>query len=208
AAMNLHGSLLPGFRGRCPVNWVLIEGEKRTGVTLHIMEEKPDAGAIVAQEGVEIAFEDTAHTLALKLAAAAARLMRGVMPLLESGTFPMRPQEGPSSYYGGRKPEDGVIDWTKSAERLYNLVRAVTHPYPGAFTSLDGRKLLVWKALPQEGTAEGPAGLVLSVDPFLVRCGQGSLRLDSVELEGEEEMDGRAFAAAHSLYGKSLGGSF
>ena len=208
AAMNLHGSLLPGFRGRCPVNWVLIEGEKRTGVTLHIMEEKPDAGAIVAQEGVEIAFEDTAHTLALKLAAAAARLMRGVMPLLESGTFQRRPQEGPSSYYGGRKPEDGVIDWTKSAERLYNLVRAVTHPYPGAFTSLDGRKLLVWKALPQEGTAEGPAGLVLSVDPFLVRCGQGSLRLDSVELEGEEEMDGRAFAAAHSLYRKSLGGSF
>jgi len=208
APMNLHGSLLPRFRGRCPVNWVLIEGEERTGVTLHIMEVKPDAGAIVAQEEVEIAFEDTAYTLALKLAAAAARLMRGVMPLLESGTFQRRPQEGPSSYYGGRKPEDGIIDWTKSAERLYNLVRAVTHPYPGAFTSLDGVKLLIWKALPQEGDSEGPAGLVVSADPFLVKCGQGLLRLDSVELEGEKEMDGPAFATARRLYRKSLGGSF
>ncbi|MGD0657969.1 MAG: formyltransferase [Syntrophorhabdales bacterium] len=206
AAMNLHGSLLPRFRGRCPVNWVLIEGEGRTGVTLHIMEKKPDAGAIVAQEEVEIAFEDTAHTLALKLAAAAARLMRGVMPLLESGTFASRPQEGPSSYYGGRKPEDGIIDWTKNAVAVYNLVRAVTHPYPGAFTCLNGRKLLIWKALPQEGTADGHAGLVVSTDPLLVKCGQGLLRLDSVELEGEEETDGPAFAIAHSLYRKSLGG--
>ena len=117
--------------------------------------QKPDAGDIVAQKAVEIAFEDTAHTLALKLAAAAARLMRDVMPLLESGTFARRPQEGPSSYYGGRRPEDGIIDWTKSAVAIYNLVRAVTHPYPGAFTSLDGRKLFIWKALPQEGTADG-----------------------------------------------------
>jgi methionyl-tRNA formyltransferase len=207
AAMNLHGSLLPKFRGRCPVNWVLIEGEKRTGVTLHIMEVKPDAGAIVAQEEVEITFEDTAHTLALKLAEAAARLMKGVMPLLESGTFPRRPQEGPSSYYGGRSAEDGMIDWTKSAERLYNLVRAVTHPYPGAFTSLDGVKLLVWKALPREGDSRGPAGLVVSADPFLVKCGHGLLRLDSVEMEGEEEMDGSAFATSHGLLGKSLGGN-
>ena len=207
AAMNLHGSLLPRFRGRCPVNWVLIEGEKRTGVTLHLMEVKPDSGAIVAQEEVEIAFEDTAHTLALKLATAAARLMRGVMPLLESGTFRRRPQEGPSSYYGGRNPEDGIIDWTKSAERLYNLVRAVTHPYPGAFTFLDGVKLLVWKALPQEGDSEGPAGLVVSADPFLVKCGRGLLRLDSVELEGEKETEGRAFATAHRIIRKSLGGS-
>jgi methionyl-tRNA formyltransferase len=128
------------------------------------------------------------------------------MPLLESGTFDKRPQEGPSSYYGGRKPEDGIIDWTKDAVAVYNLVRAVAHPYPGAFTFLNGRKLLIWKALPREGTADGPAGLVVSTDPLLVKCGQGLLRLDSVELEGEEKMDGPAFAVAHSLYQKSLGG--
>ena len=85
AAMNLHGSLLPRFRGRCPVNWVLIEGEKKTGVTLHLMEAKPDAGDIVAQREVDIAFEDTAHTLALKLVEASRALMRDVMPLLGIG---------------------------------------------------------------------------------------------------------------------------
>ncbi len=207
AAMNLHGSLLPRFRGRCPVNWVLIEGEKRTGVTLHVMEAKPDAGDIVAQKAVEIAFDDTAHTLALKLAGASASLMREAMPLLESAAFERRPQVGPSSYYGGRRPEDGIIDWTKSAEAVYNLVRAVTHPYPGAFTSVDGKRLSIWKALPQLGAADGPVGLVVSTDPLLVKTGRGFLRVTSLQLEGEQEMDAAAFVAAHSLYQKSLGGA-
>ena len=206
AAMNLHGSLLPRFRGRCPVNWVLIEGERETGVTLHMMEVKPDAGDIVAQRRVEISFDDTAYTLANKLAAASARLMRDVMPMLESASFERRPQTGPSSYYGGRRPEDGIIDWTKSAEAIYNLVRAVTHPYPGAYTTIGGRRLFIWKALPQEGKADGPAGLVVSRDPLLVKTGRGLLRLDSLELEGGREMDAGAFSRAHDLYLKSLGG--
>ena len=206
AAMNLHGSLLPAFRGRCPVNWVLIKGEKLTGVTLHIMEIKPDAGDIVAQRKVAISFEDTAHTLAQKLASEARKLMREIMPRLESGTFERHPQVGASSYFGGRRPEDGVIDWTASAESIYNLVRAVTHPYPGAYTMLDGKRLFIWKALPQEGLAEGAAGTIVSTQPLIVKTGRGLILVESVQLEGEEEMNPIAFAATHGLENRLLGG--
>lgn len=207
APMNLHGSLLPAFRGRCPVNWVLVKGEKVTGVTLHIMEAKPDAGDIVAQRAVEITFEDTAHTLARKLASASSALMREIMPRLESATFERIPQAGVPSYYGGRKPEDGLIDWEASAEEIYNLVRAVTHPYPGAYTFLDGKKLYIWKALPEGGTAEGPAGSVVSTQPLVVKAGRGLVSVASLQLEGEAEMDAAAFVAAHRIGQKSLGGT-
>jgi methionyl-tRNA formyltransferase len=208
APMNLHGSLLPKFRGRCPVNWVLIEGEDRTGLTLHLMEVKPDAGDIVAQKEVKITFDDTAGSLAIKLASAARSLIREVMPLLESGTFERKPQVGPSSYYGGRKPEDGIIDWGKSAKTIYNLVRAVTHPYPGAYTFLDGKKLFIWKALPVDGSAEGAGGAGGSTDPLLVKAGQGLLNITSLQLEGEDEMNAETFLAFHNLTKKSLGGTF
>jgi len=207
AAMNLHGSLLPAFRDRCPVNWVLIKGEKRTGVTLHIMEAKPDAGAIIAQRAVEIAFEDTAHTLAQKLASESRALMREIMPRLESGTFERYPQTGQSSYYGGRKPEDGIIDWTASAESIYNLVRAVTHPYPGAFTTLEGKRLFIWTALPQKGTVAGSPGTVVSTEPVLVKAGKDLIRIGSIQLEGEREMDASVFVAAHGVKNKLLGGT-
>jgi methionyl-tRNA formyltransferase len=205
APLNLHGSLLPKFRGRCPVNWVLIEGETRTGVTLHVMETKPDAGDIVAQRAVDIDPEDTAQVLALKLASAARALMREAIPLLEEGTFEKRPQEGASSYYGGRRPEDGRIDWTKSAASIYNLIRAVTHPYPGAYAFFRGRKLFIWKAVPLEETAEGPPGTVVSRRPLLIKTGQGVLQVASLQLEGEHEMDAEHFLSLHDLTAKSLG---
>lgn len=206
APLNLHGSLLPRFRGRCPVNWVLIEGETKTGLTLHVMEVKPDAGDIVAQREVAIAFEDTAHSLAVKLAAAARALMAEIMPSLESGTFERRPQEGASSYYGGRKPEDGIIDWKKGADAIYNLIRAVTHPYPGAFTFLDGKRLYIWKALPEKAARQGAPGAIASVHPLVVETGDGTLRILSLQFEDGHEMDADAFAAANNIEKKSLGG--
>ena len=207
APLNLHGSLLPRFRGRCPVNWVLIEGEEVTGLTLHLMEVKPDAGEVVARKEVAIDFEDTAHTLALKLVRAARTLMADVMPLLEAGSFETRPQTGASSYYGGRKPEDGIIDWTKSAKSIYNLVRAVTHPYPGAYTFLDGRKLFIWGAVPEESGPSGPPGTVLSLKPLLVGTGEGVLRVTTLQREGEVEMSAETFIARHHRPMKSLGGT-
>jgi len=148
-AMNLHGSLLPKFRGRAPVNWVLVKGETETGVTLHFMTEKPDAGDIVGQAAVPIAFEDTARTLFGKMEAAAAALLDELLPRIAKGDIPRRPNEiDRGSYFGGRRPEDGRIDWSRPAVEIYNLVRAVTRPYPGAFTELEGERLTVWRALP------------------------------------------------------------
>ncbi len=206
AALNLHGSLLPKFRGRCPINWVLIEGETRTGVTLHYMETKADAGDIVAQKAVPIIFEDTAHSLFLKMAEAARLLMREVLPELEKGVVTRTPQVGETSYYGGRAPKDGLIDWHKGANAIYNLVRAVTHPYPGAFTYVDGRQLFIWRAYPEEGASGGPAGAVISQNPLRIATGRGTLSVTSLQLGGEEEMSSSDFVCRHSLADKILGG--
>ena len=201
-AFNLHGSLLPRYRGRCPVNWVLINGEKETGVTLHRMEVKPDRGGIVAQKAVPIEFTDTALSLFRKITRAAADLIGEVYPLFLRGEFPEIEQDhSRSSYFGGRKPEDGIIDWTQDAGRIYNLVRAVTHPYPGAFTSLGGRKLYVWWAVPEEAAGgEAKPGLVLNTSGkgIPVATGKGVLRIIRAQWEGGEEKEGGDL-------GKSLG---
>jgi methionyl-tRNA formyltransferase len=149
---NLHGSLLPAYRGRVPVNWVLINGEQQTGVTLHCMTEKPDAGDIVGQKAVAIDFSDTARTLYDKLCIAAKELLEDVLPLIRERTAPCTAQDlSKGSYFGGRKPEDGHIDWNWPAVRIYNLIRAVTDPYPGAFGFLpDSEKIVIWWALPDE----------------------------------------------------------
>ena len=206
AALNLHGSLLPKFRGRCPVNWVLIKGEQKSGVTLHVMEAKPDAGDIVAQKEVEIAFDDTAHSLFLKLTSAARLLMRDILPQLISGSFPRMAQTGPSSYYGGRGPEDGLIDWSHDALTIYNLIRAVTHPYPGAFTFMEGKKLFIWRAEPVQIRHTAPSGTLISTNPLLVATDKGALRLISVQLDGEPETTAEVFVKAHQLQDKRLGG--
>jgi methionyl-tRNA formyltransferase len=207
AALNLHGSLLPKFRGRCPVNWVLIKGEQKSGVTLHVMEAKPDAGDVVAQKEVEITFDDTAHSLFLKLADAARLLMRDILPQFLSGRFPRKAQTGPSSYYGGRRPEDGLIDWSSDALGIYNLIRAVTHPYPGAFTFMEGRKLFIWRAEPVQMAHTAPGGTFISTDPLVVATHQGALRLISVQLNGEPEAAAEVFVKNHQLEGKRLGGA-
>jgi len=201
-AMNLHGSLLPKFRGRVPVNWVLVKGETETGVTLHFMTEKPDAGDIVGQAAVPIAFEDTALTLFGKMEGAAARLLDELLPRIARGDIPRRPNEiARGSYYGGRKPEDGRIDWSRPAVEIYNLVRAVTRPYPGAFTELEGDRLTVWWAVPlpaakgtplSPGTIRGTGGTSYAmaggcVAPVsgprrvVAETGDGWLQLEEVE---------------------------
>jgi UDP-4-amino-4-deoxy-L-arabinose formyltransferase/UDP-glucuronic acid dehydrogenase (UDP-4-keto-hexauronic acid decarboxylating) len=201
-ALNLHGSLLPRYRGRAPVNWVLLNGEEETGVSLHYMVAKPDAGDLVGQERVAIAFEDTARTLYGKLEKAAERLLDRTLPLVREGrapSVPMNLSEG--SYFGRRTPDDGRFDWAWPALRIYNLVRAVTHPYPGAFTLWGGRKLFVWWAVPSARVLDSPPGVILDVaaDGFEMATGDGVLVVSRCQLEGEEEMDAHAFAAAHRL---------
>ncbi len=134
-AFNMHGSLLPKYRGRAPVNWAVLHGETETGATLHEMTAKPDAGRIVDQERVPIGPDDLAVEVFRRVTDAAEKVLkRNIQPLLE-GKAHLHPQDlSKGSYYGGRRPEDGRIDWSKSAREIHNLVRAVAPPYPGAFT--------------------------------------------------------------------------
>jgi methionyl-tRNA formyltransferase len=186
-AFNMHGSLLPKYRGRVPINWAILHGEKETGVTLHHMVKRADAGDIVDQEAVSILPDDTARDVFNKAVKAARLVLERRLDALLKGIAPRRAQdESQATTFGGRKPEDGRIDWTQSAEKIYNLVRAVTHPYPGAFTDVNGKRLLIWWARPLKDSG-GKPGQVLSRDPLCVAAGSGSIELVNSEWEEEED---------------------
>ncbi len=187
AALNLHGSLLPRYRGRCPVNWVLVNGESETGVTLHHMDEKPDHGDIVAQRPVAILPADTALSLTLRLAEEGRNLLSEVYPRLLEGKAGRFPQaHGRSSYFGGRRPADGRIDWSRSAEAIRNLVRAVAWPWPGAFTEFRGTTLSVWDVATHPGwPGEIPGELRIIDGRTLVTAGEGAIELLRVGRYGE-----------------------
>lgn len=197
---NLHGSLLPKYRGRCPVNWALIHGETETGVTLHHMTPRPDDGDIVGQKPVAIDAGDTALTLHRKLAAASAELLAGVLPMIKAGKAPRTPQDpSQASYYGGRRPEDGEIDWNRSAGEVRNLVRAVTRPYPGAFSHFGQRKFLFWQVREEKRDRDAAAGTVLALDPLTVACGRGAAVVEFGQAEDGVYMSGRQLAAECNL---------
>jgi methionyl-tRNA formyltransferase len=187
-AFNLHGSYLPAYRGRCPVNWVIINGEKSTGVTLHYMVEKPDAGDIVGQKAVVIDVSDTAKTLYDKLCRAARELLNELLPLMKQGTIPRQKQNlSQGSYYGGRRPEDGRIDWEKSADEIYNLIRAVTDPYPGAFALLDhdGKMIIWWGEPVVPEISAAPGELIIKNKEILVQTGKDAIKLTDIEINGK-----------------------
>ena len=159
-AFNMHGSLLPAFRGRAPVNWAVLHGATEIGATLHEMTIKPDAGAIVAQTAVPILPDDTAFEVFGKVTVAAEQTLWHVLPSLLAGTAPRLPNDlSKGGYFGGRKPEDGRIDWTQPAQQVYNLHRAVAPPYPGAFTDVAGTRYVIERARLARATPPALAGL-------------------------------------------------
>ncbi|WP_312270279.1 bifunctional UDP-4-amino-4-deoxy-L-arabinose formyltransferase/UDP-glucuronic acid oxidase ArnA [Pseudomonas sp.] len=179
-AYNLHGSLLPRYRGRAPANWVLVNGETETGVTLHRMERRPDTGPIVSQSRVAIAQDDTAHTLHAKLREASRQLLVEILPRLAHGDVQEVTQDdSKASYFGRRTPADGELDWTRPASELYNLIRAVTQPYPGAFSFVGDRKLIVWQAQAVDTRHDQKPGAVVSLDPLRIACGDGVLEIQA-----------------------------
>ncbi len=195
-AYNMHGSLLPKYRGRVPVNWAIIHGESETGASLHAMTEKPDRGAIVIQKAVPIGGDDTAQQVFDRVTDAAAAALDSALPALVAGTAPHLPQNpGEGSYFGGRKPEDGRIDFSWQAARIHNFVRALTRPYPGAFADVKGHRLVLWRTVRTSAHAPALAAthtrLVAAADEIRLLCRDGSA-LQVLDLES----DGIAVAAS------------
>jgi methionyl-tRNA formyltransferase len=189
-ALNLHGSLLPKYRGRAPINWAILRGESRTGATLHYMVRKPDAGPIVDQESVPIGINDTALSVSIAVAEAAVRLLTRLLPRLAAGPPVGRPMDlSQGCYCRGRTPEDGRIDWAWPAARVHNLIRAVAPPFPGAFADLGGRRLLFegsrW--LGERARYAGRAPCLYAEDGrMLLDCRDGRrLAIEGVLLAGE-----------------------
>ncbi len=196
-ALNMHGSLLPKYRGRVPVNWAIIRGEKETGATLHYMTEKPDNGDIVAQQSVPILPNDTAFEVFQKVTVAAELALNGVLPALLAGKAQAVKQDlSQGAYFGGRKAEDGIIDWSKSAQEIHDLVRAVAPPYPGATTRLMGKPLRILKTLVSTQPGSGNASFYVTQNLAFANCASGVLRVVSFELDGIE-MSAADFAAKY-----------
>jgi len=194
----MHGSLLPRYRGRVPVNWAVLNGERETGATLHVMTVKPDAGEILAQQSVPILPDDTAVEVFRKVTVAAELALADVLPALIAGTAVRRTQDlAAGSYFGGRTAKDGGIDWRRGVQAVHNLVRAVAPPYPGAFSEADGRPLRVLRSrvldsVPSAapGTAANSAAGGVRVPRLrwrdgmlLAECADGVLQLLEFELD-------------------------
>jgi methionyl-tRNA formyltransferase len=178
-AFNLHGSLLPKYRGRAPLNWAILKGERETGVTLHEMVEKPDAGRIVGQQAIPIGPDDTALEVFHRMTDAAEAVLKRALPSLIAGNAVMRPNDlAKGSYYGRRRPEDGRIDWSRPAQEIHDLVRAVAPPFPGASDA----HMKVFKTKMTDKTHSGEIGPYKDNGEWFARCGDGKvLRLLEVE---------------------------
>ena len=188
--VGFHSSLLPRYRGGSPVNWGLINGEKEWGITFFYLEPGVDHGDIIAQKKFPIIEEDTCKTVYEKCTSAAVEILRECLPRIEQGTMPRKKQDdSKATVFKRRKPEDGVIDWDKTTLQLYNWVRALTHPYPGAFSFYKGKKIFIWKAKKAIWKGKEKPGTIVKVDKeVLVKTGDGALRLQSIQEEGRGEM--------------------
>lgn len=201
--VGMHCSLLPKHRGRAPIPWSIIFGLRRSGMSLFHLEPTADSGDLIGQESFAILRDDSASEVYDKATEAAVRLVRRFHPQLEAGTAPRIPQDRRhSDRWPRRTPDDGLIDWDRSAHHLYDWVRALTHPFPGAFTFWRDRKLTIWRAKPGDPDTISAAGTVLAVDQergVLVGTGEGALWLTSVQWFGDDERPAPDFAVRHGL---------
>jgi methionyl-tRNA formyltransferase len=208
-ALNMHGSLLPRYRGRAPVNWAVLHGERQTGASLHYMTEKPDAGDLVAQQAIPILPDDTAREVFDKVTVAAEIALDSVLPALLDGTAPRTRQEpSAGSYFGGRRAEDGIVDWRRDARAIHNLVRAVAPPYPGAFTTVGGVPARLLRTRVDDATAAPTLTPTLGTRAgrIVAHCGGGGiLEVLALEVDGEAYPAGALtarFGAAPVLVGE------
>jgi methionyl-tRNA formyltransferase len=198
-AYNMHGSLLPKYRGRVPVNWAVLHGESETGATLHAMTVKPDAGDIVDSQSVPILPDDTAVEVFRKVCVAAEIALDRALPSLLAGTARHTAQDlKAGSYFGGRTARDGAIDWRRGALAAHNLIRAVAPPYPGAYSEAEGLALRIMRSLPQpQGPTSQSPVLCWHDGQVYAHCADAALKL----LEFELGADIATAAAFHQRFG-------
>lgn len=180
-AIGLHPTLLPEGRGRAPIPWTILKGLQKSGVSIFHLAEAPDAGDLIKQATYDVDREETATTLYKKVCDTTYSLVKETYPLLALGKAPrIKQDESKATHWVKRTPEEGLIDWNKSSHEIHTLIRAVTHPYPGAFTYLEGKKVVVWKARPVAVEGDAVAGTVLSVHEkeMIIKTGDGALLLN------------------------------
>ncbi|HLW17716.1 MAG TPA: methionyl-tRNA formyltransferase [Actinomycetota bacterium] len=205
-ALNAHFSLLPRYRGAAPVQRALMDGVTETGVSVFMLEPTVDTGPVVAVEAVDVGPDETAGKLLERLAPIGARLLVRAIDDLEGGALEAIPQSDLDASPAPKiKPDEAEIDWTRPARDIANLVRAL-NPRPGAFTTAAGKRLIVWRAHPVDGS--GSPGTVLSAGPTLsVAAGDGALALDEVQLEGKQALAAGEFVRGRRFeIGRSLAG--
>ncbi|MBI4681894.1 MAG: methionyl-tRNA formyltransferase [Nitrospirae bacterium] len=190
--VNIHASLLPSYRGAAPINWVIINGEKKTGITTMLMDEGMDTGPILLQKETEISAEDSAGSLSLKLSKIGAALLITTLQGLENGELKATPQTSEASYAPLLKKDDGLIDWSKSAEELCSFIRGM-NPWPGAYSFLEKERIKIFKAVPVEGNGE--AGIICrsGKDQILIGTGSGMLSILEIQPAGKPVMPVKAY---------------
>ncbi|MBI5298913.1 MAG: methionyl-tRNA formyltransferase [Deltaproteobacteria bacterium] len=188
--IGLHPTLLPKGRGRAPIPWTILNGLKQSGATIFFIAEQADAGDILKQVSYPIDEDETATTLYKKVCEATYQLVSETYPkLIANREERLKQDDSLATLWIKRKPSDGLLHWSHSTKNLYTLIRAVTHPYPGAFTFLRGKKMIVWQAKPTLCPKESFAGSVVSVqnDGVVVTTGDGALLLELVQWEGDSK---------------------
>ena len=199
-ALNMHGSLLPKYRGRVPVNWAVLHGERQTGASLHYMEKRPDAGALVDQQDVPILPDDTAGQVFNKVTVAAEQVLDRSLPGLLAGLAQRKPLDlGSGSYFGRRRPEDGHIDWRQPAWVVHNLIRAVAPPYPGAYSLIAGKSVKILRShYPDQLARHRQPTLYVEAGRCYADCYDGK-RVEVLQLEWEGRVTEAAeFARRHA----------
>ena len=198
--VNVHGSILPAYRGAAPVQWAILKGERETGVTIMKLDEGMDTGPMLLERRVAIGDSETSGQLAARLAAVGAEALVEALAAIEAGTAVEVPQDDArASYAPMLEKSHGLIDWTRSADEIRNLVRGVD-PWPGAATALGGQPLKLYGAARAEG--QGEPGTVLSVvaDGVVIATGDGAVRIDELQAPGKRRM-----TAAELARGRALG---
>jgi len=214
ACLGFHASLLPKYRGRAPVNWAIINGETMTGNSMITLEPEADTGDIVAQRAIPITDEDDCNTIYQKVGQTEVEMLEEVLPLIQRGILPRTKQDDSlATVMPKRRPEDGLIDWNRSTRDVHNWVRALTEPYPGAFSFINGEKVWIWKTdidSPMDDRTSKPGEVAIDAGGWpQISTGDGWIRLVTVQREGglkvSGEVAGQTFLAAGAILGETVG---